>query len=166
MSLRSLTDKIVSPTQVAEQATRLRESGKRIVTTNGCFDLLHWGHLSYLHQARLKGDVLWVGLNTDRSVRGLKGNGRPIVDEQTRLKQLAALESVDFVSLFDEKTPVEFIRKIRPAIHVKGGDYAGKETPESKAIAEWGGKFETLAFEPGLSTTALIEKLLNVFGNK
>jgi rfaE bifunctional protein nucleotidyltransferase chain/domain len=166
MSFRTIDEKIVSAASMTAHADKLRRTGKRIITTNGCFDLLHWGHLSYLHKARAKGDILWVGLNSDRSVRALKGKSRPILDETTRAKQLAALESVDFVSVFDEDTPVEWLRVVRPHIHVKGGDYEGKDIPESGLVEEWGGRFETVAMEKGYSTTDLIEKLSKMLGDE
>ena len=123
MALRSLDEKIIPSNHLAELAAELRSSGKTIVTTNGCFDLLHLGHISYLLEARKLGDVLIVGINSDSSVRGLKGTNRPICSEITRAKQIAGLESVDYVTIFNEQTPEAMLSKIQPSVHVKGGDY-------------------------------------------
>lgn len=143
-------------------ADELRAQGKKIVTTNGCFDLLHIGHLQYLGQARELGDRLWIGLNSDRSVQALKGPKRPIQDEKSRLLQMAALEAVDYITVFEALTPVEFLKQVRPAIHVKGGDYRPEDLPETSVVEAGGGKIECLAFTPGFSTTALVEKILSL----
>lgn len=143
-------------------ADELRAQGKKIVTTNGCFDLLHVGHLQYLGQARELGDRLWVGLNSDRSVRALKGPKRPIQDERTRMLQMAALEAVDYITLFETLTPEEFLQRVRPAIHVKGGDYRPEDLPESQVVKNGGGKIECLPFAEGFSTTSLIEKIQSI----
>ncbi len=140
-------------------AERLRAEGRRIVTTNGCFDLLHWGHIKYLHDARALGDVLICGVNADESVRRLKGPSRPIWDEKVRALQLAGLASVDYVAVFGEDTPERFVEAIRPAIHVKGGDYEGKDVPEKRVVERLGGKMVCVPLVPGFSTTGLVEKL-------
>jgi rfaE bifunctional protein nucleotidyltransferase chain/domain len=137
----------------------IRESGRRVVFTNGCFDLLHPGHISYLRAARSLGDALVVGLNSDASIRRLKGSSRPIVPERDRATVLAALQSVDAVVLFGEDTPVRLMRELKPATYVKGGDYRVKDLPEAKVATEIGAEVKILPFEPGYSTTALIKKI-------
>ncbi len=134
--------------------------GKKVVSTNGCFDLLHWGHLSYLESAKKLGDLLIIGINSDRSVKALKGPTRPIFPEKVRALQLAALESVDFVFIFDEDTPVTFLEQLKPAIHVKGGDYDPSQLPEREVVEKNGGKVICLPFIDGYSTTSLIQSLL------
>lgn len=140
------------------------EAGARLVFTNGCFDLLHPGHVSYLRTARALGDALVVGLNSDASVRGLKGSLRPVVPEGDRAIMLAALESVDAVVVFDEDTPIRLLREVRPAVYVKGGDYDIKDLPEAEVAAEIGAEVKILPFEPGYSTSALIERIRDVYG--
>ncbi|CAA9423297.1 MAG: ADP-heptose synthase / D-glycero-beta-D-manno-heptose 7-phosphate kinase [uncultured Rubrobacteraceae bacterium] len=130
-----------------------------MVFTNGCFDLLHPGHVSYLRAARMLGDALVVGLNSDASVRKLKGPSRPVVPEADRAAVLEALESVDAVVIFDEDTPVRLLREVRPAVYVKGGDYRVEDLPESEVAAEIGVEVKILRFETGYSTTALIQKI-------
>lgn len=138
----------------------LREGGARLVFTNGCFDLLHAGHVAYLEAARSLGDALVVGLNSDESVRGLgKGRDRPIVAEGDRAAVLGALRAVDSVVIFDEKTPVRLMREVRPAVYVKGGDYRVEDLPEAEVAEEIGAEVRIIPFEPGYSTTALIRKI-------
>ncbi len=140
----------------AEQlAERLRREGKRIVFTNGCFDLLHRGHVEYLAASRRLGDVLMVGVNSDESVRRLKGPGRPVVSQANRLHILSTLRSVDYVILFEEDTPVELIRRIRPDILTKGGDYLGQQVPG----AEYAGQLHLVPFIDGCSTTLAIDRI-------
>ncbi len=154
----------MSPDEPASYAippriTGVREAGGRVVFTNGCFDLIHPGHVSYLRAARSLGDALVVGLNSDASISRLKGPLRPVVPERDRAAVLGALESVDAVILFGEDTPVRLLRMLRPAVYVKGGDYKIEELPEAKVAAEIGAEIKLLPFEPGYSTSALIEKI-------
>jgi rfaE bifunctional protein nucleotidyltransferase chain/domain len=128
-----------------------------VVATGGCFDLLHAGHVETLRAARSLGDRLVVCLNSDASVRRLKGPGRPIVGEADRARVLLALECVDEVVVFDEDTPVEVLRRVRPAIWTKGGDYAGADVPELAVLEEWDGQAVVLPYVDGRSTTALVE---------
>jgi rfaE bifunctional protein nucleotidyltransferase chain/domain len=137
----------------------IREAGGRVVFTNGCFDLLHPGHVSYLRAARSLGDALVVGLNSDASVRRLKGPSRPVVTEKDRAAVLEALESVDAVCIFGEDTPIRLMRELEPAIYVKGGDYRVKDLPEAEVAREFGAEVRIISFEPGYSTSALIEKI-------
>ncbi len=130
-----------------------------MVFTNGCFDLLHPGHVSYLRAARSLGDALVVGLNSDASIRKLKGSARPVVPEADRATVLEALESVDAVVIFDEDTPVRLLRELEPAVYVKGGDYRVEDLPEAEVASEIGAEVKILPFEEGYSTTALIEKI-------
>ena len=146
------------PTRIAQA----REVGERVVFTNGCFDLLHPGHVSYLRSARALGDALVVGLNSDASVKRLKGPERPVVPEGDRAAVLVALESVDAVVVFEEDTPVRLLSELKPAVYVKGGDYRVEDLPEAKVAAKVGAEVRILPFEPGYSTTALIERIKNV----
>ncbi len=134
---------------------------KTIVFTNGCFDILHPGHLHYLNEAKELGDVLIIGLNSDASVKKLKGPRRPINDEIFRATMLLGLQSVDAVVIFDEDTPINIISIIKPAIHVKGGDYNIKELPEYSVVKEHGGRVQCLSFIEGYSSTDIINKLAN-----
>jgi rfaE bifunctional protein nucleotidyltransferase chain/domain len=138
---------------------RLRAAGQRVVFTNGCFDLLHVGHLRYLQSARELGDVLVVGVNSDESVRRLKGPARPLVAAEERAELLAGLSCVDYVTIFSEDLPVAAIRLLRPAVHVKGGDYQREELPEAAAVREGGGEVVILPFTQGRSTSALLRRL-------
>ncbi|MDI9635697.1 D-glycero-beta-D-manno-heptose 1-phosphate adenylyltransferase [Kamptonema cortianum] len=135
-------------------------AGKKVVFTNGVFDILHAGHVTYLRQARDLGDCLVVAINSDDSVRGLsKGSHRPVNTQQDRAVVLAALKPVDFVVVFDEPTPERVLSELRPDIHTKGGDYAADELPESKLVESYGGQVVILPFVPGRSTTQILQKL-------
>jgi len=144
---------------IPPRISEIREAGGRVVFTNGCFDLLHPGHVSYLRAARSLGDALVVGLNSDASVRRLKGPPRPVVPEKDRATMLAALESVDEVILFGEDTPVRLLRDLKPAVYVKGGDYRIEDLPEAKVAADIETEIRIIPFEPGYSTSALIERI-------
>jgi len=130
-----------------------------IVFTNGCFDILHAGHVSYLEEAKALGDRLVVGLNSDSSVKSIKGEDRPIIGEQHRAKVLAGLESVDMVILFDEETPIELIKKIKPQYLVKGGDYKEEDMIGADFVKQHNGRVMILSFVEGLSTTHIIDKI-------
>jgi rfaE bifunctional protein nucleotidyltransferase chain/domain len=149
---------LLSWTQALDLARATREAGGIVVTTNGCFDILHRGHVTYLQAARSLGDLLIVGINADASVRRLKGPSRPLNSEQDRGSVLSALRSVDGVCVFEEDTPVEWLRQLKPQIHAKGGDWDGKELPEEAALKEWGGRLQFIPFVEGFSTTSLIKK--------
>ena len=155
------TTKIVSFDKIAARARELRADGKKIVATNGCFDLLHVGHVRYLKAARALGDVLAVGVNGDQSVRKLKGPGRPINNEKDRAEVLAALESVDLVVIFSELRARRFIELVAPNVYVKGGDYNSEtlNAEERDALQKIGSEIEIIPFEKGYSTSSLIEKL-------
>jgi len=140
--------------ELKEAVDAARAEGRRVVFTNGCFDILHVGHVRYLKAAKTMGDVLVVGLNTDRSVSTLK-RGRPVVPEGQRAEVIAALETVDYVTLFDEETPYELIRLVRPDVLVKGGDWKKEEIVGSDIVPET----HSLPFVDGMSTTKIIEKI-------
>ena len=137
----------------------LRAGGQRIVFTNGCFDILHTGHVRYLKAARSLGDCLAVGLNSDVSVRRLKGPERPVNAEADRAEVLDALFAVDYVTIFDEPTAEDLIAHIRPDVYVKGGDYTLDSLPEAKIVQQYGGRVAFVDLVPGRSTTKVIEKL-------
>ena len=153
--------KIIDMNELVQRARKLRAAGKKLVATNGCFDLLHVGHVRYLQAARALGDALAVGLNGDQSVRELKGIGRPVNNESDRAEVLAALECVDFVTIFPEKRAIRFIEAARPAIYVKGGDYSSDtlNAEEQSLLREIGAKVRILPFVPGYSTSELLGKL-------
>jgi D-glycero-beta-D-manno-heptose 1-phosphate adenylyltransferase len=154
-------EKILSLEQLATKSRQLRSTGKRVVATNGCFDILHVGHVRYLAAARKLGDMLVVGLNGDNSVRQLKGEGRPVNPEQDRAEVLAALESVDYVTIFPEFRATNFLRAAQPSIYAKGGDYtADTLDPEERAVlAKFGTKIEIIPFEQGYSTSQLLTRI-------
>ncbi len=151
--------KIVTFPELAPLADKLRASGKRIVTTNGCFDLLHWGHLQYLNDARALGDVLFCAINSDETVRRLKGKDRPLTPEKNRALTLAAVEAVDYVVIFPEPTPDHFIEQVKPSIHAKGGDYRPENLPEKTTVEKYGGRVACLPLVPGISTTAIVKRI-------
>jgi len=138
---------------------RWKAAGQRVVFTNGCFDILHYGHVHYLAQARDLGDRLVVGLNSAASVRRLKGAGRPIHDEATRTHLLAALQFVDAVVVFEQDTPLELIRLLQPDVLVKGGDYQPDEIVGADVVRAGGGEVRVLPFVPGYSTTAIERRI-------
>ncbi|XDD48688.1 D-glycero-beta-D-manno-heptose 1-phosphate adenylyltransferase [Leptospira sp. WS92.C1] len=157
----NLKSHIVPWEEAANVSDRIRKTGK-IVFTNGCFDLVHRGHLTYLSQARELGDFLWVGINADLSVKRLKGEQRPVVSEEDRAILLSSLRFVDAVTIFPQDTPLELLRLVRPAIHVKGGDYKIEDLPETPLVREFGGEVTILPFVSGKSTTGLIQKILKL----
>jgi rfaE bifunctional protein nucleotidyltransferase chain/domain len=137
------------------------DSGKTVVWTNGCFDLLHVGHIRSFRDAKALGDILIVGINSDASVRALKGDSRPIVNQTDRAELIAALEMVDYVAIFDEPTPVAALSRLRPDIHCKGAEYAdgARPVPEREIVLSYGGQIRFLPFHPGRSTTELVERI-------
>jgi len=150
---------IVDRKQIAEFCGQLRNEGKKLVFTNGCFDIIHAGHVYYLTEAKKLGDVLIVGLNTDDSVRRLKGHLRPINAEQDRAVVLNALKPVDYVVMFDEDTPIELIKQVRPDFLVKGADYERKNIVGADFVESYGGRVATIEFVEGKSTTNIINKM-------
>lgn len=152
-------EKICQQEQAAQYARQLQRSGKKVVFTNGCFDLVHAGHIASFRRARSFGDVLIVGVNSDSSIRRLKGPGRPIVSLENRLKLLEALEMVDYIVPFDEDTPQALIQAIRPDVLVKGKDWEGKTVAGADLLATYGGSVQFIDLEQGLSTTAIVERI-------
>lgn len=161
-----LKEKIKNLNALKKIILRLKEKGKKIVFTNGCFDLLHYGHVKYLEDAKRKGDILVVAINSDTSVRKLKGNKRPIVNQKDRLGLIAALESVDYVVLFNEETPLKAIKELKPDILVKGADWDRKQIVGSGLVLGYGGNVSTIKLIEGRSTTNLIKKIAKIFQNQ
>jgi len=156
-----MSPKIVELEQVFHRCDKLRAAGKRLVATNGCFDLLHAGHVRYLQAARALGDFLAIGLNGDNSVRELKGSGRPVTTESDRAELLAALQCVDLVTIFPQRRATQFIAAVKPAIYVKGGDYRSETLDEEEhaVLKEIGAEIHLIPFEEGYSTSRLIEQI-------
>jgi len=157
--LSSLKSKISSRRILKKIAASLRRRGKTLVFTNGCFDILHAGHVAYLEKAKGLGDVLIVGLNSDASVRRLKGPKRPLNSQKDRLKVLAALEPVDYVALFSDDTPLRLIKAVRPHVLVKGADWKKGQIVGAKEVESWKGKVKRVPLLPGRSTSGLLQKI-------
>ena len=151
--------KILTREQAIQQASQWRAEGQQIVFTNGCFDIVHLGHIDYLEKARSLGNRLILGLNTDTSVSCIKGPLRPVVNEYARARLMAALEFVDAVTLFGEPTPLELIEAVQPDVLVKGDDYTVDTIVGADFVLGRGGRVETIALVPGYSTTKLIERI-------
>jgi D-beta-D-heptose 7-phosphate kinase/D-beta-D-heptose 1-phosphate adenosyltransferase len=149
-----------------EERERMRREGKQVVFTNGCFDLLHPGHIRYLAAARALGDALIVGINSDRSVREIKGKGRPILDERERAEVLSGLESINYVTVFDEDTPRELVRLLQPDILVKGGDWPIDQIIGREEVEAAGGRVYSLPYIEGSSTTEIIQRIVSSFGSE
>jgi rfaE bifunctional protein nucleotidyltransferase chain/domain len=164
--MTSYRSKILTLGEAASKRAELAGAGLKLVFTNGCFDLLHSGHLDYLEQARGLGDFLLVGLNSDASVRRLKGGSRPILAETERASMLAALAMVDAVTLFGEDTPLALIEALKPDLLVKGGDWAVEDIVGGPQTLARGGRVESLVLKRGFSTTALIGRILEAHGQK
>lgn len=156
---QNLQTKIFSLSELQQKIEDWKSVGKTIAFTNGCFDILHAGHIASLSQAAGQGDILIVGLNGDASVKGLKGEGRPINNEAARAVVIASLEVVDGVILFSELTPRNLIIAIKPDVLVKGGDYKVEDIAGAKEVIGWGGKVVINPIEKGFSTTSIIEKI-------
>ncbi len=153
---------IIEKNLVVETCENLRRQNKKIVFTNGCFDILHVGHVRYLTAAKNFGDVLIVGLNTDASVKKLKGDSRPINNEKDRAEVLLGLKAVDYVVFFGERTAENLIAEVKPDVYVKGGDYTIDKIPEAKIVQSYGGRIELVDFVAGHSTTNLINAMQKV----
>ncbi len=150
---------VVRESQLREQVAAARRAGRRIAFTNGCFDLLHPGHIRSLEEARSLGDALIVAINSDRSVREMKGAGRPLVSEDERAEVLASLEAVDWVVIFDESTPQRLIAEILPDVLVKGGDWGPSEIVGREEVEAAGGRVVRVQIEPGYSTTEIVRRI-------
>lgn len=151
--------KLLDLQSLVATAKELKSHGKRIAATSGCFDVLHAGHVAYLSEAKAQADALVVMLNSDNSIRRLKGNERPIVPENERATVIAALESVDYVCIFEDSTPCRAYAEFKPDVVIKGGDYAGKHIPEMDTVAQYGGTVEYVSLVNGCSSTSIIEKI-------
>jgi len=156
-------NKITPRNELKATVDRLKQEGKKVVFTNGCFDILHAGHTRYLREARKLGDTLILALNSDSSVRSIKGPMRPIVPEAERAEVVASLDSVDYVTVFDELTPLALIEFLRPDVIVKGGDWAEKDVVGAETVRKWGGRVAIMPEIEGASTTNIIDKVLQVY---
>lgn len=154
-----MNGKVIPRAEVAALGESLRQSGQQIVFANGCFDLLHVGHVRYLEGACQQGDVLVVGVNSDRSVRQLKGEGRPLLPEEARAELLASMESVDYVVIFDDVTAEKILRDLRPDVHCKGTDYTEDTVPEREVVKSWGGRIVIAGDAKDHSTRQLLERI-------
>ena len=150
---------VLSLKQLLPILRKLKKQGKRIAFTNGCFDLLHIGHLTYLERIKKRADILVVAVNSDSSVRGLKGAGRPVVPAAERARMVAALKPVDFVTIFQEPTPLKVIRAVRPDLLAKGGDWRPDRIVGAEVVKSYGGRVAVIPYVAGHSTTCLAEKL-------
>jgi len=157
---------ILSWEELKEAVERLREKGGKVVFTNGCFDILHAGHVRYLKQARAAGDILVLGLNSDSSVRKIKGEKRPIVPQKERAEVVASLRSVDYVTIFEETTPLNLIEFLKPDVLVKGADWREKDIAGRNSVLSWGGRIELIPVVEGASTTKILEKICLTYGRK
>jgi D-beta-D-heptose 7-phosphate kinase/D-beta-D-heptose 1-phosphate adenosyltransferase len=157
--------KVVSLADLKQIVIAAHKQGKKVVWTNGCFDIMHVGHILYLEKARRLGDLLIVGLNSDASVRSGKGPSRPIVEEKQRAKLMSALSCVDYITVFDEQSPVGIIELLQPDVYAKGGDYslASLNQDERRIVEAYGGRIELLPGVPGMSTSHLIDKILKTY---
>lgn len=161
-----MIEKILSPDKLLGLREGLRAEGKRLVFTNGVFDLLHVGHVRYLAEARALGDALVVAINSDRTVRELKGDGRPIINENERAEILAALRQVDYVTIFDDVSPRSLIARLLPDVLVKGGDYGLDDIHGREEVEASGGRVVSLPFVEGTSTSSIIERMKKAVGNR
>ena len=158
-----MKSKIVSLDELKSITDNLKSKDKVVVATGGCFDILHAGHVQYLEQAKTYGDVLVLFMNSDSSVRRLKGPKRPIVSEEERAVVAAGLGCIDYVCLFDEDTPENIISEIEPDVWAKGADYEGEDIPEAKIINGYGGKIAYISFVEGCSSTNIVEKIIKTY---
>ncbi|MCX5693911.1 MAG: D-glycero-beta-D-manno-heptose 1-phosphate adenylyltransferase [Candidatus Omnitrophica bacterium] len=155
--------KVISLSDLKHKIMRLKQVGRRIVFTNGCFDILHYGHVKYLQDARSKGDCLVVAVNSDSSIKKIKAKNRPVIGQSDRLKTVAALASVDFVVLFNENNPLRLIKALKPDVLIKGADWSKKKIIGADFVESYGGKVLTVNLVKGRSTSAIIEKIIRDF---
>ena len=158
--------KIISLASLKRKIRRLRQNGKRIVFTNGCFDILHYGHVKYLQDARSYGDYLVVAVNSDSSIKKIKVKNRPVIRQSDRLKTVAALASVDFVVLFNADSPLRLIKALKPDILIKGADWNKQKIIGADFVESYGGKVLTVNLVKGRSTSAIIEKIVHDFSRE
>jgi len=158
-------NKIIERETLRNKLEALRKKGKKIAFTNGCFDILHVGHVRYLREAKKTADVLVLALNSDSSVRSIKGEKRPLVPENERAEVLAALEFIDFVTIFPELTPLELINYLKPDVLIKGGDWPEEKVVGREEIKKWGGRVAIIPEIEGKSTTNIVEKIKILYGS-
>ena len=158
-----MDNKVYKIEKLAEILAEEKAAGNQIVFTNGCFDLLHIGHTRYLAQAKAKGDILVVGLNSDSSVKKLKGDKRPLIPQDERAEMLSNLEMVDYVTIFADETAKNVIAELEPDIYVKGGDYSINNLPEAEVVQQYGGAIELVSEIKGASTTNIVNKILETY---
>lgn len=158
-----MKNNLLSQSEMAKKIEELKKEGKKVVFTNGVFDILHIGHLTYLQEAKELGDVLVVGVNSDASVKINKGDKRPINSEEHRAKVLLGTKYVDYTVIFNEKTPENLLDILKPNIHVKGGDYKKEDLPETKIVEKNDGEVKILSFVDNISTTDIIKKILEAY---
>lgn len=156
-------NKILERNVLKNKLEELRKEGKKIAFTNGCFDILHAGHIRYLREAKKTADVLVLALNSDSSVRAIKGEKRPLMSEEERAEILAALEFIDFVTIFQELTPLELINYLKPDILIKGGDWPEEKVIGREEIKKWGGRVAIIPEVEGKSTTNIVEKIKKLY---
>ena len=162
-----MQEKVKTLQELKRIRTEAKKTGQKVVWTNGCYDIVHAGHVLYLQRAKKLGDLLFVGLNSDRSIRGTKGAQRPIVQQDERAIVLSALACVDYVIIFDQDSPIEIIRDLEPDIYAKGGDYTIDtiNQPERRVVEGYGGEIALLPGVKGSSTTAIIKRILKAYGD-
>ncbi len=156
-------NKILDRNTLKNELDPLRKQGKKIAFTNGCFDILHVGHVRYLREAKKTADILVLALNSDTSVKKIKGEKRPLVTQEDRAEIMAALEFIDFVTIFDETTPLELINLLKPDVLIKGGDWAEDKVVGRDEIKKWGGKLTLIPKINGKSTTSIVDKIRQVY---
>ncbi len=154
---------IIQINKINELSSKLKKEGKTIVFTNGCFDIVHAGHVDYMEKAKILGDVLVVGVNSDNSVKRIKGEKRPIVDIKNRLRLLQGLSVIDYLCVFEEDTPLELIKNVSPNVLVKGEDWKDKGVVGEDFVKTYGGKVELIKLLPGISTSIIIDKIVNTY---
>jgi rfaE bifunctional protein nucleotidyltransferase chain/domain len=155
--------KIISFEEAEELGEHLRKKNKKIVFTNGCFDIIHYGHIQYLIRSKSFGDTLIIGVNSNNSIKKIKGNKRPINDEKTRTYILASFFFVDYVITFEEENPIKLIKKLKPNVHIKGGDYKKEDLIEYHILKTIGANIKILPYQSGYSTTNIIEKIKKLY---
>jgi D-glycero-beta-D-manno-heptose 1-phosphate adenylyltransferase len=166
MMIKKTNHTVICREMARKLSRSLHIKGQKLIFTNGCFDILHIGHVKYLEEAKSLGDVLMVGINSDRSASILKGPGRPLINEDERAKIISSLYCVDYAIIFDEETSIQLIAELKPDIHVKGGDYQIQNLPEYDAVNSYGGKIQILSYSSEKSTTNIVKQIINNFGEQ
>ncbi len=159
-----ILDKIIKPDNIVSKIQALKKNGKKIVFTNGCFDILHAGHVRYLTAAGAEGDILIIGLNSDKSVELIKGNKRPVINELQRAEVLAALEAVNYVTIFDEPDPLKLVCRIKPDVLVKGADWDEKDIIGADIVKKNGGRIVRVEIIQQISTSDIIKRIVDIMG--